>query len=118
KRESPPKSERKKDGERSKQESEQTDGTLPDRRRAAEIPRAAKDHHGQRPRVTMPAGGERRAEFAEVENEDGGVDGHVEDTGGEREPAFLKSPERPQSASHPDVKTTLSRKSTRELSNQ
>ena len=75
--------------------------------RAAQIPRATERHHGQRPGVAPPAGGERGVELAQVEDEDGRVDGHVEDAGREREPALLVAPERAQRAPHPDVEAAL-----------
>jgi len=39
----------------------------------------------------------------EIGNEQRGVDGHIENTGNEREPGFLKAPEFPQAAAHPGV---------------
>ena len=51
--------------------------------------------------------GQARIELAEVENEDGRVNRHVEDAGREREPPLLVSPEGTESATHPDVKATL-----------
>ena len=106
-RESAPESEHQKDGEGREQQNEQADGAFADGGRAAEIPGAAEDHDGQRPGVAVPAGGERGIELAEIENEDGRVDGHVEDAGREREPAFLISPERTEGAAHPDVEAAF-----------
>ena len=55
----------------------------------------------------MPASGGGGREFAEVEDKDGWVDGHVEDAGGERKPAFLISPKRTKAAADPDIKAAL-----------
>src|SRR4051812_6901227 len=40
--------------------------------------------------------GERGCKPLEVENESCGIDGHVKDRGGEREPCLLKAPEWPK----------------------
>jgi hypothetical protein len=49
-------------------------------------------------------GGRRGGRDAgEIEDEDDGVDGHVEDAGGEREPCLLKAPEGAEGAADPDV---------------
>jgi hypothetical protein len=77
--------------------------------RAQQVPRAAEDHDGQRPEIRARTSGERGVELAQVEHKDGGVERHVKDAGGEREPAFLVSPERAETAAHPDVEAAFSR---------
>ena len=52
-------------------------------------------------------GGEAGASVREIEDEGGGVDGHVEDAGGEGEPGFLKSPEASHGAADPDVEAAF-----------
>ena len=52
-------------------------------------------------------GGKPGGERAEVEGEEGGVDGHVEDAGGEREPGFEVAPEGAEGALDPDIETAL-----------
>ena len=61
------------------------------------------------------ADGERGCEVLEVEHERGGVDGHVEDGSGEREPCLLKPPEGTDRASHPGVEATFGRNCRGEL---
>src|SRR6476469_9085806 len=48
-------------------------------------------------------------EMFEISHEQGGIDRHVEDRSGEREPRFLKAPERAHRAPHPGVKTPFFR---------
>ncbi len=43
----------------------------------------------------------------EIEHERGGVDGHVEDGGRQRQPRFLKSPEGAEGAPHPGVESAF-----------
>ena len=96
-----------KDGEGREKQRGHPDGVFADAGRAAQVPRAAKDDDSQRPEVIARGGGEGGAEFAEVEDEDGGVESHIEDAGREREPAFLVAPERPEAAAHPDVEAAF-----------
>ena len=43
----------------------------------------------------------------EIEHEGCGIDGHVEDAGGEGEPGFLESPEGAHRAAHPVVEASI-----------
>ena len=80
-----------------------------------EVPeRAAKDD-GECPEDAAIAGGPGGREAGEVEDEDGGIDGHVEDAGGEREPGLLKAPEAAEGAAHPDVEAAFGRDGAGEL---
>ena len=66
------------------------------------------DHdHRRGDRHASVSGGRSRPESSQVEHEHGGIDGHIKDAGHQREPCFLKAPEGPQGAAHPDVKTAL-----------
>jgi len=47
--------------------------------------------------------GEPGRHLLEVKDEERGINRHVEDAGGEREPSFLKSPEIPKAAADPSV---------------
>ena len=94
-------------GERRQQQHEEADGTIADGRRAEQVPDTAKSDEAELPGSAVPAGGPRRKEATEVEDEEGGVDGHVEDAGGEREPGFLVSPEGTHGAAHPDVEAAF-----------
>ena len=71
------------DGEGREQKHEHADGALADGGRAAKVPETTEDNDGERPGVGAPVGGERGRKLAEIEDEDGRVDGHVEDAGGE-----------------------------------
>ncbi len=105
--EAAPEAEDDEDGEGREQQSGHPDRVFADAGRAAQVPRAAKDDDSQRPEIGAPAGGERGAEFAQVENEDGRIERHVEDAGGEREPALLVAPEGTEPAAHPDVEAAF-----------
>src|SRR6476646_3504826 len=48
-------------------------------------------------------------EMSEISHEQGGVDRHVEDRSGEREPRFLKAPERSHRTPYPGVEATFFR---------
>ena len=105
--EAAPEAENDEDGEGREQQSKEPDRVLAD----AGAPRR---FHAQQRTTTASdqsvgarAGGERGAEFAEVEHEDGGIERHVEDAGGEREPALLIAPEGPERAAHPDIKAAF-----------
>ncbi len=50
-----------------------------------------------------------RAELAQVEHKDGGVERHVEDAGSKGEPAFLVAPEWAETAAHPDIEAAFGR---------
>ena len=102
-----PQAEDDEDGKGSHEQNKEPDRVFADARRAEQVPRAADDHDSQRPEITAPACGERREEFAQVENEDGRIERHIEDAGGEREPALLIAPEGPEGAADPDVESAL-----------
>jgi len=81
--------------------------SLHDSGRATKIPHAAQHDHGQGPRISVPSGGERGVELAQVAHKDGGIDRHVEDAGRKREPALLVAPERAHGAPHPGVEAAF-----------
>ncbi len=107
--EAAPEAKKNEDGKRREKQHGHPDGVSADAGRAAQIPRAANDDDSQRPEVIARGRGERGAEFAQVEHEDGRVERHVENAGREREPAFLVAPEWPEGAPHPDVKAAFIR---------
>ena len=113
--EAAPESENDEDDEGRKEQRGHPDGVSAHAGRAAQVPRAAKDDDSQRPEVIAWRGGERGTEFAQVEDEDGGVERHVKDAGREREPAFLVAPERAESAANPDVEAAFGRNGGGEL---
>ena len=86
---------------------EHHDGALADDLCAFEVPEGAGDDDGKGPEGSAMALSPGGLDVAEVEDEDGGVDGHVKDTGGEGEPGFLESPERPKGAMDPDVEAAF-----------
>ncbi len=88
-------------------DSEESDGAAAYGTGSAQIPEGAAEDDGESPQRAAVAGGPVRRDSAEIEDEGDGVDGHVEDAGGEGEPGFLKSPEGAQRAAHPDIVTTL-----------
>ena len=93
--------------ERRQQDGEHADRALADRLRAAEVPCRAAEDDGELPqRAAIPEGKAGR-DAREIEDEDDGVDGHVENAGGEREPSLLKSPETAEGAADPAVVATL-----------
>ena len=106
-REAVPEAEHDKDRERREKQSKEPDRVVADLGRAEQVPEAAQNHNRQRPEIGARAGGERGAELAQVEHEDGGIKRHVEDAGGEREPALLIAPEGREAAAHPHVKAAL-----------
>ncbi len=103
------------DDEGREQDAEERDRGLADGLGAAEIPERAAEDDGELPEGAAIAGGPGGREAAEVEDEDGGVDGHVEDAGGEREPGLLKAPEAAEGAAHPDVEAAFGRDGAGEL---
>ncbi len=58
------------------------------------------------PRCPATPAGQSRPRYSDEQR---GIDGHIKDAGHQREPSFLKAPERPHGAAHPDVKTAFSR---------
>src|ERR1700733_12195637 len=102
--EAAPEAENNEDNEGREKEHGHPNGIFANAGRAAQVPRAAYDNDTQRPQVITRSGGERGAELAQIEDEDGRVKRHVEDAGREREPAFLVAPEWPEGTAHPDVK--------------
>src|SRR6266550_2350166 len=59
--------------------------------------------------------GKPREQTIQIEDEQRGVDGHVEDRGHQREPGLLESPEVAHGAAHPGVITALEGQSARQL---
>ena len=94
-------------GEGSKQQDEHADGAFADDYCSAEVPEGAEEDDGESPEGSAVACGPERFDAAEIGDEDDGVDGHVEDAGGEREPGFLESPEAAECATDPAVVATL-----------
>ncbi len=105
--EAAPESENDKDGKGRQEQHGHPDRVSADAGHAAQVPRATKDDNRQRPEVIARGGGERGAEFAQVKDENAGVERHVEDAGREREPTFLVSPERPEAAAYPNVEAAF-----------
>jgi len=94
--EAAPETEDDEDRERRQQQCEQAHRIVANGWSAAQVPDATDHDDRERPGVAAPACGSCRREFAEVENKNGRIDGHIEDAGGEREPAFLIAPEGPR----------------------
>jgi len=107
--EAAPEAEKNEHGKGREKQHRHPDGICADARRAAQVPHAANNDHSQGPEIITRSCGERGVEFAQVENEDRGVERHVKDAGREREPAFLVAPEGPEAASHPDIKSAFVR---------
>ena len=95
------------DDEGCEQHAEEGDRGLADGFGAAEIPEHAADDDGEFPEDAKAAGGPCGSEAAKVEDEDGRIDGHVEDAGGDRQPTFLKAPEAAEGAANPDVEAAF-----------
>ncbi len=91
----------------SEKDAEERNGRLADGFGSGEIPEGAAEDDGEGPEGGAVASGPGGSEAAEVENEDGGVDGHVEYAGGEGEPRFLKAPKAAESAADPDVEAAF-----------
>ena len=91
------------DGKGREQRGHHDEGAFADGLCAAEVPCGGERDDGEFPEKSAMAGGERGREAREIGDEDGGVDGHVKDAGGKREPGLLKTPEAAERASHPDV---------------
>ena len=105
--EAPPQADGDEDGEGREQKGEEADGSLADGLCSAQVPCGADEDDSQLPERGAWASGERGRDAGEVEDEDYGVDGHVEDAGCEREPGLLKSPEGAEGAAHPAVVASL-----------
>lgn len=83
--------------------------TLPNGIRAAQIPRNANHYHRQRPRHSAMAGRQGWIELTKVRDSERGINRHVEDAGGKRQPRLLKSPEATECAADPDVEAAIFR---------
>src|SRR5208282_6639195 len=80
-------------------------------------PRTDDDYRQTHVHAAVPLG-EPGEEAREIENEERGVNRHVEDTGDEREPSLLKSPEIAESAAHPGVVAAFDGERARKLANR
>ena len=74
---------------------------------AIQIPAQAEQHEEHSDQESVGPCGCGRPDFAERQHEDRRVDGHIENTGHQRQPGFLKSPKRSHGAPDPDVKSSL-----------
>ena len=104
-----PQSEGDENRKRCEHHGEEPERSAADGFRSAQIPEDAADDDGQFPRNGSVAGGELGRDLSEIQGEGDGVERHVEDTGGQREPGFLESPEAAESAANPDVVARLRR---------
>ncbi len=94
------------------EDAEERDRRLADGFGSGKIPERAANDDGEFPKSAAVAVRPRGQEAAEVEDEDGGVDGHVEDARSEGQPGFLKSPKATEGAADPDIETTFGRDGT------
>ena len=83
------------------------DGAVADGDGAAEVPERGDDDDGELQQEGVVAVLELGEDGHQVERDGGGVDGHVEDAGGEREPGDLKAPEAAEGAVGPDVEAAF-----------
>ena len=83
------------------------DGAVADGDGAAEVPERGDDDDGEFEQEGVVAVLELGEDGHQVERDGGGVDGHVEDAGGEREPGDLEAPEAAEGAVGPDVEAAF-----------
>ena len=72
-------------------------------------------HHRQSPQAGARTRRPRWRKLAQIENEERGIDGHVEDACGHRQPCLLVAPERTERPPHPHIETTFGGDGAREL---
>jgi hypothetical protein len=95
------------DDEGSEKDAEENDRPLADGFGAGEVPDGASEDDGERPDHGAMARRPGGSDAGEVGDENGWVDSHVEDAGGERHPGLLEAPEATHGAANPDVVAAL-----------
>ena len=96
-------------GEGRERDGHHADGAVSNRDGAAQVPECGDDDDGEFEQQSAVAVVELGEDAGEVERDGGGIDGHVEDTGGQRQPGDLEAPEPAEGAMSPDIEAAFVR---------